>query len=265
MSQSLLGPMPEARRWADQPPVETPLVRRPLPELAAACRREAAAFARGESCRGAAALELFRRAVCGRDAAAWAAILAEYRGLVLAWVRRHPAAARLDGDDDDRVCRVFERFWAAVPPERWDRFTELPALLGYLKLCAHSVVLDAARARHPAVPLDTVAGAVVDPRDPEAGALGELAGRELWGLVLRLLPDLRERVVAELSLVQNLTPREIRTRHPGRFATVGEVYRLKRNVLERLRRSPELRRALGGGGPAEAARRRVHTKRGRSA
>jgi hypothetical protein len=41
--------------------------------------------------------------------------------------------------------------------------------------------------------------------------------------------------------VLDLPPRLILTRHPDLFATIGAVYAAKRNLLERLRRSPVLR------------------------
>jgi len=50
--------------------------------------------------------------------------------------------------------------------------------------------------------------------------------------------------VAHLSFVAGLTPREIRARHPDRFVEVYEVYRLKRNVIDRLRRSGAIQQLL---------------------
>ncbi len=58
------------------------------------------------------------------------------------------------------------------------------------------------------------------------------------------LHDEAERLVAHLCLVLDLKPREVYERHPDRFADVADVYRVKRNLLERLRRSPAIRRFL---------------------
>ena len=58
------------------------------------------------------------------------------------------------------------------------------------------------------------------------------------------LLDQAERLVARLCLVLDLKPREVYERHPDRFADVADVYRVKRNLLERLRRSPAIRRFL---------------------
>jgi len=42
------------------------------------------------------------------------------------------------------------------------------------------------------------------------------------------------------SFEWDLKPREIFDLHPGRFQDVQEVYRLKRNLLERLSRDPQV-------------------------
>jgi DNA-directed RNA polymerase specialized sigma24 family protein len=217
----------------------------PTAELAAGCRHEIARFRRGERSSCAPALELFRRAICARDELAWAAIVAEYSHLVRAWVRQNPVTRHIGEDDDFLVSGTFARFWAAVKPEGWHNFTNLAAVLRYLKLCAHSLVLDTARAerRGPTVSLDSLTDVLPDVQDVEEDLLADLAARELWGVILGLLPDETERLVAYLSFVRAIKPGEIQNRHPERFASVGDVYRIKRNVLERLHRSPALRRA----------------------
>ena len=80
--------------------------------------------------------------------------------------------------------------------------------------------------------------------DPSTAAVGQIAGRELWRAVLDELRDESECLVAQLSFVDGLTPREIRGRHPERFTEVDEVYRLKRNVIDRLRRSQAIQQLL---------------------
>ncbi len=85
------------------------------------------------------------------------------------------------------------------------------------------------------------AGGVVD---AEAVAAGEVAVQELRRAIDAELHDEAERLVAHLCLVLDLKPREVSARHPDRFADVADVYRVKRNLLERLRRSPAIRRFL---------------------
>jgi hypothetical protein len=198
-----------------------------------------------------ASLALFRRAICGRDGAAWATLMTHYRHLVLSWMRRGSDVMTGMEDEDFWVTRTFTRFWVAIGPERFDQFAGIPALLQYLKLCARSVLLDELRARQAArwEPLDGRAERGEDGGQtaPDAATLvvDRLAVRALWDAVLRVLRTDDERLVAYCSFILGLTPREIVTRHPGRYADASAVYRVKRNAVERLRRSRELHACLG--------------------
>jgi DNA-directed RNA polymerase specialized sigma24 family protein len=212
-----------------------------ITELATGCRREGTRFRRGEPCSTDFALELFRRAICERDELAWEALVVEYRQLVRTWVRQPPAIDDLS--EDDLVNGTFARFWSAVKPERWHEFASLPAVLHYLKLCARSLVLDNVRAKRHArtVSLDCLPDVAMSVG--EEGSIAELSANELWKEVRGALPDEREQLLAYLSMVCEMKPAEIRARHPTRFTSVAEVYRMKRNVVERLRRNPAILRA----------------------
>lgn len=226
----------------------------PIDELARGCEEETIRYLRRESGLIGYCFEVFRRAILGRDERAWEKIVRQYRRMVLAWVGRHPdfsVVAR--GEEPDHwVDAVFVRFWNAIKPERFAQFAETRQLLAYLKMCVHSVVQDELRQRQqnpPSVslsPIDDDAtpedyARAVEVHDPP----GErLEGQELLAAVRRELKDARELQVFELSIRLGFTPREITRRDPERFPTADVVYQTKRNLLERLRRSPELRQYL---------------------
>jgi hypothetical protein len=198
---------------------------------------------RGVAGRDGSGLELFRRAICERDEEAWKAIIDQYHGIVLATIRRHSAATQLREDDAYWVNRAFQRFWVAIRPERFEQFTELPAILRYLSMCAASVLLDDLRTRRGFhfLSLDDA-----EPHSPPAADHGDLVSTRLdaaalWAAVREALPDDTDRLVAQLSFIGALTPREIFARHRDRFETVNDVYRVKRNLMERLRRDPVVR------------------------
>jgi hypothetical protein len=218
----------------------------PLSALAAAGGAELDEVRSGQpSCDGSG-VELFRRAICQRDPAAWETLAREYRGLVLNWIRQHPQGAVACEADDDQVVRAFERFGRAVTPERFTDFGHLEGLLRYLKLCVYSVLADdvreqaafgtelapsvraAAEARAPAGP----AGAP----GAERRVLDRLPRHDLWQAVGRALPDEAEQQLVYLSFALGLTPRQIVARHAERYPDVAAVYRAKRNALEQLRR-----------------------------
>jgi hypothetical protein len=63
----------------------------------------------------------------------------------------------------------------------------------------------------------------------------------LWSAIEAEVKDEAERLVAYLGLALELKPQEIHTRHPEQFATVAQVYTVKRNLLDRLRRNTAIR------------------------
>ena len=218
----------------------------PLRELANRCREETLRFLRGEPREDAFCFEVFERAVARRDDAAWEAIMTQYRGIVLAYVGQHTAPTMMREPDDYWVNRAFQRFWSAVGPERFSQFPDLAALLKYLKLCVHSEVMDEVRARKAGsvTSLDDLGETAAAPNNSERSALGKLAAEELWAAVLREMQDEAEQVVAYLSFARDVKPAEIFRRYPRLYGSVADVYRIKRNVIERLRRSEEVRAFL---------------------
>jgi DNA-directed RNA polymerase specialized sigma24 family protein len=191
-----------------------------------------------------AAFELMRRAICERDDLAWNGIVVRYERLVRSWVRQYNAAAD-PNDEAAYVNRAFARFWQAIGPQRFSSFKDLSALLGYLKMCASSVVLDDRRAaqRHPSVSLDTLMQDNVfqgpsAPDDPSGEVYSRLSGDLIWATVERVLTAAEDQLLAALSFVEGLPPAAISERYPHVFPTAQDVYRRKALVLDRLRRSP---------------------------
>jgi hypothetical protein len=218
----------------------------PVAELARRCREETLRFLRGEARDDAFCFEIFQRAVVQRSDDAWEAIVAQYRSIVMAYVAQHTAAAIVHEPDDYWVNRAFQRFWAAVGPDRFSKFPDLPSVLKYVKLCVHSVLMDELRSRRVATiaSLDEVPETRPAQTDSEARVIGELASEELWATISRDLQGEAERQVVYLSFVRDLKPAEIFERHSALFSSVADVYRIKRNVIERLRRNAEIRAFL---------------------
>jgi hypothetical protein len=211
-------------------------------DLGARCATETGRYQDHRSSSDAFAVELFRRAICERDELAWEAVYAQYRGMVCSWLCRHPAWPSIGDDPEGWMNCVFERFWAAVTAERFDSFPTLAALLRYLKLCAHSVLLDELRARHvrqmQPFSEDIVATGM---GNVERTVLESATSEALWAVIDAEVKDDAERLVAWLSLVLGLKPHEIHARHPEQFASVKQVYTVKRNLIDRLRRNPTIR------------------------
>ena len=99
-----------------------------------------------------------------------------------------------------------------------------------------------ARRRRPSVSLDEAVDDLGGPHgEPDASHLDAAA---LWSAVRQALPEPTYQLVAELSFVRGCTPREIFARHPDKFATINDVYCIKRTVIGRLRRDQRVREYL---------------------
>jgi hypothetical protein len=87
---------------------------------------------------------------------------------------------------------------------------------------------------------------------PESGTPGEplvedtIDSGELWEFLHEMFPDEREQRLIYLFFYCGLKPREIVRYCPQEFSDVREVYRLRRNIMERLLRyTDHLRWRLG--------------------
>jgi len=183
---------------------------------------------------------LFRQAIVDRDADAWATICTCYQPLLMRWANQSRASMSIDESSRDLADHAFARAWAALTPICFGKFANLAALLGYLRRCVTSVAIDCVRAQ-------TARSRMREQLDehpvttPEQIVLHEAECRELWHLISQVVATAQERTILHECVVLDLPPRLILTRHPDRFTTIGAVYVAKRNLLDRLRRSPELR------------------------
>ena len=185
--------------------------------------------------------ELFRRAILERDEAAWAAIHARYRALLIAWAYHSNSRVYAGEWCDDIADQAFARAWVALTPARFAEFPTLPRLLGYLHTCVMTTVIDNGRARASSErTLNKLeVGAVAT---PEQIVVAEVEREELWRVVSALATTEAEQVVLVESFAYGFPPRTILARHPQLFANVAAVYSAKRNLFARLQRNRELLR-----------------------
>jgi len=184
--------------------------------------------------------ELWRRAFVERNDAAWANIYQQYDSLVTGWICDHPQFAVTNEETGYFLNAIFAAMWKSCPPERFDNFLDLPAVLAYLKSCVHTTIVNHLRKRRvPHTPLSEKLLGLAD--DRLAGAvLDKIARAELWHLLDSLLHTEKEQLLAELYFVQGLKPRGIFAQYGEHFESIQDVYRVKQNLLERLSRNAEL-------------------------
>jgi DNA-directed RNA polymerase specialized sigma24 family protein len=219
-------------------------------DLARECADETNKFLKGGASDERAGLELFRRAITGRDEYAWACLYRQYAPLVQSWVLQHQSAASVFGQEgpEPLVNAAFAKFAAAVTPAKMDNFDSLAALLKYLKLCVHSVVSDEVRASQSRQYEEALEVEEHDrPGDDLAeGVVARLTAQGLWQAILEELFGEQEQVLVYSAFVLGLKPAEIARLHPRLFPSVEDVYRVKRNALERLRRNTRLLAFISG-------------------
>jgi hypothetical protein len=209
-----------------------------LTDLTSNCVREMSKYRRKEPCDDRYCLEVLRRAVILGQNAAWEAVQRLFSENVRLWINRHPhrSIALRHEDEQTYVSDTFRRFWQAVGDQKLT-FTSLAGALSYLHLCSHCAIMDTLRlyARPKEEPL------------PEYGQIGgyepwvedNYHQGELWEVIEHLLPGKKEKRVAYLHFHCNLKPREIMRYCPGEFAGEEEIYRLKRNIIERIMRNAD--------------------------
>lgn len=186
--------------------------------------------------------ELFRRAIEQRDAEAWADIAQHYRGLLAAWAAQSSArttSAELPGDIADQA---LARAWAALSSARFSAFPHIATLLAYLRTCVRATVIDLAREQASQQRAAQSLEATLESTTPEQTVLQELDRTEIWRLLMQLASSSEEQIIVRESLLYALPPREIQARHPDMFADVADVYRLKRNLINRFQRNHDLQR-----------------------
>jgi hypothetical protein len=213
-------------------------------ELARCCSEETTKFLKQNVSNDRYCLELFRRAIVARDDAAWASIYQQYAPLVLTWITQHQSATPLLGQDGSAplVNAAFAKFSQALTPAKMANFDSLAAVLKYLKMCVHSVVADEVRARQSRQYEEALDAIEHEPAstDPADDVISAISAQGLWQIIFEELNGEDERLLIYLAYVQGMKPSEICSQHRQFFPTVDDVYRIKRNVLERLRRNRRL-------------------------
>ncbi|HLX39512.1 MAG TPA: hypothetical protein VKR42_03230, partial [Ktedonobacteraceae bacterium] len=164
---------------------------------------------------------------------AWELLYDRFSTTVVMWIRRHAdreAACRLNSEED-YVALAFQRFWkTSVSSNQKLEFDNLASALAYLRSCVNGAIVDALR------------GQLKEAILPESGFEEPVAPEdethsEIWEAVQSLLPNQRERRLAYLLYYCGLKPRQIVQLCPGVFRNEQEIFRLTRNIHDRLKRN----------------------------
>jgi hypothetical protein len=220
-----------------------------LTDLANACAQETELFFQHRNHDTRYCFELFRRAVCENDQSAWELIYNQYRSLVTGWVRQHKGFQASGEEAQYFVTDAFGKISSILTAEKFENFSDLQSLLYYLKMCVHSSITDYNRVadhanRHVSIEelqIEVKANRPV----PEDEVSDKLDNQRFWAWINEKLNDQKEHLVMQGVFVLAFKPRELCDHYKNIFTDVEEVYRIKQNVLARLRRDSEFRKFLG--------------------
>ncbi len=223
---------------------DTPLTQMELGALVQHCRVESERFYQRQPYDARFAYELFRRALVERNEAAWVQLYQHYGRLVEVWVQRNASFVRSGESSEFFVSAAFIRFWRAITPERFTQFPTLASLLNYLQRCTTCAIIDSVRSQSwsEMVPEESSLGDRLPIQVPDEEAIERVSRAEFWQYIGTLLNSEAERAVVVGCFVIGMKPGDIYDQRPDLFTNVREVYTVKRNVLARLGRSPELQR-----------------------
>lgn len=185
--------------------------------------------------------ELLHQALVQGSQDAWAELQQCLGETVRRWLHTHPskeAACRWESEEH-YVGLAFERFRQAAI-EGQVAFETQPSALIYLRASLNGTILDTLRSySRPRAVLVPLPGAPSRPYVEDRNT-----SLELWEILQRALPSEREQQLAYLLYHCGLGPREIVQFCPQEWNDVQEIYRLRRNILERLLRQTDQLRSL---------------------
>ncbi|OLB41244.1 MAG: hypothetical protein AUG45_12145 [Ktedonobacter sp. 13_1_20CM_3_54_15] len=211
-----------------------------LSELTSRCMSEIQKYNQREPHNDQCCLEIFRRALLQQDSRAWSVLTERFHGIVLSWVRRHPQreAVRDIDSEENFVALTFERFWRVTVRNKTLEFTTLAGALVFLRACVNSVIIDTLRSQKE-IPI---------PENFERVAPEPDESNQRWEVIKGFIPNAREQRLAYLLYYCGLKPRQIVQLLPREFNDVHEIFRLTRNIIDRLRRNKDRLRWLLGDG-----------------
>ena len=222
-----------------------------LSALAERCMSEIENYRRKQPHNDKYCLEIFHRAMIKHDHDAWDLLQRRFTPTVRAWMRSHPHrdVACRHQSEENYVTDTFTRVWQASMRNTLE-FDTLAAALSYLKISLQGAIIDNLRAysRPKEAPLPDPGSDTYYAEEPASE--DEYGSQELWEIIKSLLPGERERRLAYLLYQCGLKPREVIRYCSDEFSDIQEVYRLTRNIIERLvRNRDQIRWRLSDGEP----------------
>ncbi len=184
---------------------------------------------------------LFEHAIEAECPLCWRQVCSRYHALVRYWVSLRISAS--SDVLDDLTQDAFTAFWRFYTIEKLSEADRLRDILAYLKSCAFSAVNQRFRKQQRQVPetdLDRALLCQEGSYSTESRVMEQLRAEDIWSIIAEQCQDRCEEIVAYCMLLQDWKPRQVAERFEETFHDVKDVYRVKYNLVSRLRRDPKL-------------------------
>lgn len=149
-----------------------------------------------------------------------------YLPLAIYWAENHPRFLQTRYPADEFATIGMSNFFFATRAEKFRRFPNVPALMGFLKMCIGSEIAQHLRKSSRVTGLS---GNMTSP------APSDTLFAQIWQRICDLLPDPLDQVLANCVFVQELKPAEIVTTHGQYWSTPREISVALQRIRRRLR------------------------------
>lgn len=146
----------------------------------------------------------------------------------------------------DLTQEALMRFFRYITPETWQKFPTLGHVLSYLSKCGEAAVLNYYRKASPQKEDDEVVlengywdGKMVSKRPIEHDFEQRQVHQRIWECVQRNCKDAEDHLLAEQLWLYEAKPQVIVERFADKFPHISDVYKRKRNLLDRIKRDRE--------------------------
>jgi len=189
--------------------------------------------------------ELFRRAIEEGSNQAWAALKQQYDGLIHHWIIGSSGAPLSWQDREDLAQDTWINFHRALKKYNISlakHFEHVGALLKFLNNCAYTATMKhwkrKQKAKRLQEKLTKIAPKVASA--PEEATLKRILTDE-WRAALKKwreqhITEAHEQLVFDCSFKKGLKPKQIADAYPDMFPNPKAVYRIKDNLIKRVKR-----------------------------
>ncbi len=216
----------------------------PLNQISEKCRQEDERFHNDRESDPRYCYELFRRAFLENSEAAWEMIYQQYYPQMMRWIQRKEGILHCGEEPAYFVNRGLGKFWAQICKKSFsEEFPHLGGILSYLRTCLTAEYIDYLRKNK--MPKNNIIQVSLTERMEMTSASPisiesdfirkeNIENIRLW--IAEEFSDEREKVVLESVYYYGLSANEILQLHSDLFKSKTHIYRVKENLMRRIRR-----------------------------